>query len=71
MHIHTYTHIHTHTHTHIHTQAPHGHGHGLFVLATYYEGKWTTNPNPLTTCIQTQVPVNEWPDKKYNVAVCD
>jgi hypothetical protein len=23
----------------------HGHGHGLFILTTYYEGKWTTNPN--------------------------
>ncbi len=22
----------------------HGHGHGLFILATCYEGKWTTNP---------------------------
>jgi hypothetical protein len=23
----------------------HGHGHGLFILATYYEGKWTTHPS--------------------------
>ncbi len=30
----------------------HGHGHGLFILATYYEGKWTTNPNPLSCVLQ-------------------
>ncbi len=24
----------------------HGHGHGLLISTTYYDGKWTTNPNP-------------------------
>jgi hypothetical protein len=24
----------------------HGHGHGIFILATYPEGTWSTNPNP-------------------------
>jgi hypothetical protein len=28
-----------------------GHGHGLFTLAIYYEGKWTTNRNPLSPSI--------------------
>jgi hypothetical protein len=26
----------------------HGPGHGVFILATYPEGKWITNPNPLS-----------------------
>ncbi len=32
----------------------HGHGHGIFILATYPEGTWSTNPNPLSPSIPAQ-----------------
>ncbi len=39
----------------------HGHGHGVFVLATYYEEKWTTDPNSKNEAVKRRVETIENP----------
>jgi hypothetical protein len=36
--------MHTSTSKRVGGEHGHDHGHGLFILATYYEGKWTSPP---------------------------